>query len=320
MKTSDFERIRGWLQHSMKEHGAGFADDVVNGVVVEMQRVWQPEFGKLGVTRPSRAPEPSTIGTLRSLGSKPLPAGVDYVTVESTHSRVTGPAQHSFVGVVPMVRLDLPKTQEHILADTKLGLVVDGDIKLYCLDVVNDYYRERFGFDAERVSLLTPLRVDGGRFAPILVGLAYRKADDQRPSAFYMAGGMANGPTRVLYSSPDMQPIRSKGGYVPTPFSDVDNGYYGGVDLDAQGRVEKIWIDITAPDAPAPHFTIRAKVRPIRAQDANAANPHLLLLQAALRVCAIADKMGQEVPDLGPLTKVLAPLGRAGYAWIKQPT
>jgi hypothetical protein len=313
MQTSNFERIRGWLQYAMKEHGAGFDDVAVNGVITEMRRAWRPEYAQLGLSGPDRATAPAP-------AEPTLPRDVEYAIVESTHARVSGPGQHSFVGVVPMVCLDLPKTQEHILADTKLGLVVDGDIKLYCLDVANGYYRERFGFDAERISLLTPLRVDGGRFAPILVGLAYRKASDERPSAFYLAGGMANGPTRVLYSSPNMQPIRSKGGYVPTPFSDVDNGYYGGVELDLQGRVGKIWIDITAPGAAAPHFTIRAEVKSISEHDAYAANPYTLLLQAALRVCAIAQAMGQEVPDLGPLTGVLAPLGRANYPWIKPPT
>jgi hypothetical protein len=318
LSSKDFDRIRGWLQCSLQEHGGPRLDDyAVQCVVNEMQRDWRPEYGMLGIEPPTiPATEPPPADEI-----EPLPRGVEYVLVESTHSRTAGMAQHSFVGVVPMVRFDLPKTQQHVLADTTIGTVVDGDVKLYCLDVVNDYYRERMGFDAERVELLTPLRVMGARFAPILVGLMYRHASDPEPSAFYMAGGMANGPTRVLYSSKTMAPIRGRAGYQPTPFSSIDNWYEGSVRVGPDGHVEHISISITAPGGDKPHFTIDAVVKrvPNHLLAAIKSNPYALLLQAALRVCAIADAMGRQVPDLGPLTSVLAPLGR-NYEWIKPPT
>lgn len=304
---ADIERIRGWLQSTMPESHATFDDACVQGVVREMQENWRQEYSALGIDRKPPAPEKPR--------AAPLPKGPRYVMVEATHTRLS-PIQHSFTGVVPMVQVALPKTQEHILADTKLGQVMDGDIKLYCLDVFNEYYRERFGFDAEKVVVTTPPRIDGGRFAAVLYGTVYEKATDVQPRAFYMAGGMANGPTRVLYSSPQLAPITSRGGYKPTPFSSVDHIYHGGLDINDAGYADKLWIDIRKEGQPV-HFQLRAKMTEV--DDAAPVSAYALLLQAAMRVAAIADAMGEEVPDLGPLTKPFAALGRLLYRWQTLP-
>jgi hypothetical protein len=308
MKTADFERIRGWMQGTMPASHASFDDAAINGVIHEMQRNWRDEYAQLGVSKAAT--------TSKAQAPKTLPAGPRYVMVEATHTRLS-PIKSSFTGVVPMVQVTLPKTQQHILADTVLGEVMDGDIKLYCLDVFNEYYEERLGFEAKKVVVTTPPRIDGGRFAAVLYGLVYENESDVMPRCYYMAGGMANGPTRVLYSSKDMSEITSRGGYKPTPFSSVDHIYTGGLSVDSAGWADELWIDIKEDGKPV-HLELRAKMKAV--STATPVSPYNLLIQAACRVAAIADEMGQEVPDLGPLTKVFAAIGRLGYSWNQIPT
>lgn len=253
-----------------------------------MRRNWREEWRTLGVT-------PSTKSV--SFYSPPL-VGPSYVMAEATHTRLS-PIKSSFTGVVPMVRVDLPLTTENVLADTALGEVLAGDIKLYSLELFNAYYANHLGFEAKRVVVTTPPRINGGRFAAILYGLVYENAHDTLPRCYYMAGGMANGPTRVLYSSVDMSSIRSRTGYKPTPFSSVDNLYHGGLELDASGHASRLWIDVNQENM-EPHLQLRVKLT--RVSNVRSVDPYTLLLQAACRVAAIAHEMGQEVPDLGPLT------------------
>lgn len=308
--TADFERIRGWMQNTLPGSHTSFDDSAIHGVIREMQRDWKDEYALLGVakTDSDAAPGISYSGLIRSSHR--------YVMVEATHTRHS-PIKSSFTGCLPMVQVTLPKTQEHVLADTALGEVMDGDIKLYCLDVFNEYYKERLGFEAKKVVVTTPPRLDGGRFAAVLYGLVYENENDLMPRCYYLAGGMANGPTRVLYSSKDMSPITSRGGYRPTPFSSVDHIYNGGIEVDASGWASEIWIDIKEDGKPV-HLELRVKMREV--PTASAVSPYCLLIQAACRVAAIADAQGKEVPDLGPLTKIFAAIGRSSYSWNQVPT
>lgn len=236
--------------------------------------------------------------------------------VKATHSRLTGPGRHEFTGEVPMVRVSLPRTHtDDVVAESNLGLVVAGDHKLYSLKVFQDYYGSYFG-PINHVELITPVRYAGHRFAAVAIYLVYTDGNLERPSAFVFEAGMATGQPMVLYASQDMRPIVRKAGYSPTPFASVDHIYTGSLTMNHdEPTAFRVEIRKRAHD-PSPFFVLSATLE--RKDDLVPVNPFALTLQAALRVCAIADARGEQVPDLGPLTAILAPLGRA-QSWTQEP-
>lgn len=222
-----------------------------------------------------------------------------------------------------MVRITLPNTQKHVMADTALGQVIDGDHKLYSLEVFRNYYQGHID-DVARVDLITPVRLNGRRFAAVAIYLVYRKpknplvmVDAPAPSAFVFEAGMATGEPMVLYASKDGDTINRKAGYNPTPFSSVDHSYRGSLKMN-RDEPEAFEVEIRKDkNDEEPFFRLSATLE--RRDDLVPVNPLSLTLQAALRVCAIADARGETVPDLGSLTGILAPLGRAHFAWNKIP-
>lgn len=290
-------------------------DAAVSGVVQHLATHFVPEFGRLGIRKSDspmfREGVPEGSGT----------AGAAYL-VESTHSRVSGTAQHSFTGVVPMIRLRLPETAapDGVLLRTPMGDVWARDLKLHSMEVFREYYGDRFGFEPKRVDVWTPPRVDGARFGAILFATVYDGAGWPNVGAvrgFVLGGGMAQGKTRVLYASRGLTPIQSKAGYAATPFTSVDHIYRGNIVLGPSGEPLEIQIDIRPTPFAEVCLTIRA--RPRKVDMVRHRSPYSMLAEAALRVCAIADAMGTQVPDLGPATKPLAKVARAIYSWHEVP-
>lgn len=312
LKSGDpgFEKVRGWIKFTFRDKSAEVDDVVVSGVIDHLEDQFRPEYAQLGL-RARAAPT-------RKVITRPipkLPTGPGFYLVESTHSRISGPAQHSFTGVVPMVRAQLPDDTRNVLCDSPMGQVWASDVKLYSLPVFRDYYKDVLRFHVARVDVWTPPRIDGARFGAIMFMIA--RDDAGTPRAFVLGGGMANGKTRVLYCSPDMKPIDSKAGYKATPFTSIDHLYHGNLALRSDGEPEEVQIDIRAAKDTPVVLKIRARIRAVHEPEHR--SPYAMLAEAALRVCAIADKRGEEVPELGPLTKPLGNIARAIYTWNDLP-
>jgi hypothetical protein len=171
-------------------------------------------------------------------------------------------------------------------------------------------------FEGERAELITPVREAGSRFAAVALYLFY-SAGAVRGYAF--EAGMATGRPMVLHSSSELgKPLVRLCGYRPTPFSDPLHWYYGTLDLVGdEPRGFTIEIRQQKDERMPAHFRLTATMAPARRPVAGAP-PLALTLHAALRVCAIADARGEQVEGLGPLTPLLAPLGR-NLSWLKQP-
>lgn len=307
------QQIKAFLIGALPESHGSIDDFTASRMASVMQEHYHPAYGQAFGLQPPISHSTSGSYPVRS----PAPAWVKFLMVEATHSRITGKAQHSFTGVLPMIQVDLPHEHHHVIVDTQLGQLVDGDLLLYDMPTFNKYYAQHFGFTADRVVIVSPPRYGGARFGAVLYGWAYKQRTDKIPTAMFMAAGMATGATRVLYSSKDIRtPIVGHTGYSPTPFSSPDNTYRGSLDFDANGKVGSFWIDVRGSAESEPHFTLRATVTEV--PEAHAVDPHMLLLQAALRVCTIAHSMGKEVPGLGPFTNLLAPLGEL-YPWHTKP-
>lgn len=306
-------KVKSFLLNTLPDIAKEITDDVVDGVEQEMQREWHPEFEQaFGVAKPAE-----DITARHSVGSVVKGPTPSFYLVRATHSRLTGPGAHEFTGEVPMARVQLPKEHRRTIADTALGTVIDGDHRLYSVDLLNDYYDGRLGFEADRVDLITPVRYGGHRFAAIAIYLIYGGG---KLRSFAMEAGMATGKPMVLYASRDLKPIVRRAGYKPTPFSDIDHWYHGALHLN--GEEPTGWTIEIFKDRPVgvprrqPFFRLTATLTP--QEHAMPVSPFGLILQAAMRVTAIADARGEQVPDLGPLTSLVAPLGR-NLSWNKLP-
>lgn len=304
-------KVRTLLVSTLPDIAKEIDDDAVREVERIMRgEMWHPEFKHLGVTQ-AEAWWPREEEGVTAQG----------YLVRATHSRLTGAGRHEFTGEVPMMRVPLPEKQRHVLRTTHLGDIVDGDHKLYSLEVFRDYYRDYMPA-AKRVDLITPVRLLGHRFAAVAIYLVYfKKARPsarriETPDAFVFEAGMATGKPMVLYASRDMATVDRRAGYKPTPFSSVDHFYRGSLTMDQdEPRAFEVEIRKSKHDD-EPFFRLSATLE--RRDNLAPIHPLKLTLQAALRVCAIADARGEEVPDLGPLTGLLAPLGRK-LDWNEEP-
>lgn len=301
-------QVKRFLLNTLPDLAAEITDQTVDGVVAEMQRDWRPEFERLGVEKPTRK--------IKKVPDVDAP--VRGYLVRATHTR-WGDGEHEFVGEVPMSRVTLPVEARHVLASTALGQVVDGDHRLYSLKVFRDYYRDYLTFYPHRVDLITPVRFAGHRFAAVAIYLVYDEGG--KLCAYAFEAGMATGKPMVLYMSSNLGPIVRRSGYQPTPFASVDHWYRGDLQLDEDDEPIGFEVEIfkTRDEARlggTPFFRLSATLE--RRDDVLPVHPLALTLQAALRVCAIAQARGEEVPGLGPLTGILAPLGRE-LPWKKEP-
>ncbi len=308
-RTPANPKVKSFIINTLPDMAKEIDDRVVRGIEREMQRDWHPEYEQaFGVKRPERPPATREV--------EPVEMRARGYMVRATHSRLTGAGEHEFTGEVPMARVTLPMHQAHNMGEFPFGDVFDGDHKLYTLELVREYYAEYLDFTPARVDLITPVRYRGERFAAVAIYLLYN--EDMELTSYIFESGMATGKPMVLYAAKSLDDvIVRRSGYVPTPFASIDNWYRGTISMDGDDptgfeieiREEK---DTNTP----PFFRLSATMEP--SNKLPILSPLVLRLQAALRVCAIADARGEQVPGLGVLTGLLAPLGRA-LPWVKVP-
>jgi hypothetical protein len=258
---------------------------------------------------------------------------LDYWKVSATHER---PGVHKFTGVVPMVRIRVPETKMDI--STMVGVVFAGDALRWTKQMAKDRTRAGLVALADKlaesrpdyaaachkaaeakivdVQKITPARLFGARFAAIAVETHI--GVDGKPVAYRIEVGMATGAPIVDFVSPVGFPIEKRPTWFePTPFATETQVYEGDLEYGADvfPHVLDVWKYDQRADA---HWTVHTHAVFEKVDQPDTTWPATLTAQAALRVAAIADKMGKQVPGLGPLTGVLAAFGR-DLDWIQKP-
>lgn len=309
------------LRKEPEEH----LERLVQGVTHLMQTEYHDAYQDLGIERAIPAAYTTLLG-LRADG------GYRYAQAEATHERLRGTGRHRFTGSVPMVFVDLPDKLEGgpetsnpdwRIARTLIGDVLAGDHKLWDLEQFRTYYQapeDRYlDFEIGRVELLTPARVLGCRFAAVAVYQVYDTDGVMR--AFVFEGGMATGQPRVLYTSPDGHPIEERrAGYRATPFSSYDHLYSGHLIRSERHNTLRGWvIEVREAEDAEPFFRLSVELIQLNFDRLVEMDPRKLVLQAALRVAAIAHARGEEIDDIGPLTGPLGALGRQLFDWTIEP-
>lgn len=315
---------------------AAFPDPVVEitETVVElairaMQGAWKPEYRDLfGIEEP----DPSTLLPLTPTGGEQaatVPAGSPVYYIGHASHRRASPFTDEFIGHLPHVRVQLPADGQPAI-ETAGGIVYAGDHLMFNVAMVNEYLEDQAALfnkhhQVERVDLITPARFAGSRFGAIAVYLLYELSTDPTPFGYVLEAGMATGQPRTLYFSPAWDPIVRRSFYKPTPDADPKNFYRGRLKVaSASAQSGSGWqyeagdpVSLTVEsfrESPLknknadPYHT--TTVRYERVTSPGIVFPALLTLQAACRVALIEHTMGRELPDIGPLTVVLAELGR----------
>jgi hypothetical protein len=306
------EAIRKALRMAFPDEAVEIAEETVAGVIAAMRANWDPSFAVLGLT-------PRQLDATQDDQVFDEPEVLGYYTAHATHTRFR-PKYHKFTPQLPMVRVEVPKAGERVIA-TRAGLVYPGDHKLYNLELVNDYVKDvadvlGLGIDeVSRAELITPARRDGMRFGAVSVYLFYTvDHSEEVPSCFALEAGMATGEPRTLYFSPGFErAILRPSSYTPTPFSKNTNHYTGQLELHKriEGEVSSLHIGVFEGDPKRdqglmPHVTIDVTFEKVPAPIN--AYPGLLTLQAAARVALIGDALGVNT-DLGiayPILRALA--------------
>lgn len=236
-----------------------------------------------------------------AVGIDPLPEDVydvqapevggvrDYWLAKARHTRFD---VHTFVGVVPMVRVVLPKTGGHDFR-SKVGVVFAGDHKLWSQEMVERKYESVLEGEISRVEILTPARWLGARFGAVSIYRLF-SAENGFPHGYIFEAGMATGEAMTLYFSPVEKPMgRSMGRrswYEPTPFSADTDRYYGSVVWDIGGP-RSAEVRVSPKGRGVTHQT---QIAFERIESPSPEFPALLTAEAAARVVWIADKMGGE--------------------------
>lgn len=298
-----------------------------------MQMSWRPEFeAAFGIVKPAA----HVTALLNELDPGAITAqtdGVFYIG-HAAHRR-EAPITDAFVAHLPHVRVRLPETGEPAIG-TAGGVVYAGDHLLYNLEMIRDYLADQAiltgkTYSVRRVDVITPARFAGSRFAAIALHLLYRQENDIIPWGYILEAGMATGQPRTAYFSPGWhEPIVRRSYYQPTPDSSPKHFYRGqltlNTSLQADGEllanpaklvIEAFRTNPETDESAAPYHVTTVTYESVASP--GMVIPALLTLQAACRVALIEQTMGRELPDVGPLTFVLAELGKQ-LPWDLAPT
>lgn len=310
--TIDRELITKMLRAAFPDPAVQIGVEAVDGAIGAMERAWRPEFEHyFGIPSPTERPTDPSQGAddAQVLG---------YYLAHAKHSRVSGPAQHSFEGFLPMVHITLPA--DSIDIQTRMGWCYAGDRLLHSMLEARTYAREignAFGVapQLEKVELLTPPRMAGARFGAIAVYVFH-------PWGAVVEAGMATGQPRVLYWLPKMgEWVTRRSWYEPTPDSSPKHFYRARLSVDEARRPSRLEIHRfnSDPELVSVEPVMAIDVRFERHVQPLLEYPGELLFQAACRVAAVQHAMGKELPDVGFITPVLAELAKL-YPWSKEPS
>ena len=239
---------------------------------------------------------------------------VGYYEAHAEHTRFAADQSkvHSFVAALPMVRVLLPETKQDIA--TKIGIVYAGDHRLYTLPLFVEHYAAFLGWTPTRVEVLTPARFFGARFAAVATYVLY---DGDKIRGYVLEAGMATGEPMVMYASPEGAPIFRRSGYAPTPFSATSNFYRGNALFSEKREPVSLEVDVfDHVSAKNPHVQVLVAYQPV--VELARVWPAVLTAQAAMRVAAIAERLGKPMSGVELVAPLLAHYGRA-LPWSVQP-
>ncbi len=319
MKPTDYERLRSALQACFPDHStdARITDDMVDGLVQEMWRHWQPDYqSKLGLP----APGPLAASAV-SAGA--FPSVVGYFLARARHSRVRKGAPFSeFVGELPVVRVRLAKTDRSTIA-TAIG-IIDDDASLY---FTVDEWNQRLigvpGFQpAARLELITSPRVGIERFAAVACYLAYAGANDPTPSSYLLESGLAQGGPRMpFYAATIQTQIVAQTNYTPTAMSDPSHWYYGSIVLAGKDVLSSLHIEARTSQSRPAYMEVNVSYDPATPDQLVARDPAGIRAGALFRMAAIAQALGIPLGDpmANFVQSVIAPFAKTLMPWIRPP-
>jgi hypothetical protein len=219
-----------------------------------------------------------------------MPTAVRFYTARATHSRegLSQPCS-SFVADLGVARAPLPQRAD-VAIRTSQGVLEPSDRLLPTLEHVRAFCASHGAPLPARVELLTPLRVQGHRFAAMAVYLLYPSDDATSPSHYVLEAGMATGEASICYPPCVVgawQTVRA--GYRPTPFSTTEQVFRGtfATDDDAPDEPGRLIVEAYRSSSDArPALTVSVVYE---RSASRAAHPLWLRLVAGARIGAVAD-------------------------------
>lgn len=302
------QSLRALFPDPQVQIGDGHVDAAVHAMRVD----WRPEWEHLyGVEKPN-TPLPTKV--------LQTPKGARFYMARATHERFA-PISSSFTGHLPMVRIPVPATGRAEV-DTGGGTVFAGDTLLYNLEVLNEHLAEfNANFNtklrADSAEFIIPPRLWGARFGAIGIILIRREG---KVTSYGLLPGMATGEVRLVFIAPVInQAILRRAWYQPTPFSKGTHWYRGDLQMDADGdQVRRMEIGVLEKKDGPEH--LRVTVDFDEQVEPNTSYPGLLTVQAACRVCLLAQKMGQSVPGIPDLLRNMLAAIATTFPWNQEPT
>jgi hypothetical protein len=335
--TIDKNLIWKTIRGAFPDPAVEITELVVDLAIRAMQASWRKEYQDAFGVEPLPEGSPDVLLEPVDLGPVDAPDGPVYYIGHAVHRRAS-PITHQFHAHLPHVRVQLPDGGAPEIK-TLSGIVYAGDHLLYNVGMVRDYVEEQEllrggSFTVNRVDVITPARFAGARFGAIAIYLLYAHSTDAAPWGYILEAGMATGQPRTLYFSPGWRvPVVRRSFYQPTPDSSPKNFYRGRLYVvdpkrataqtraiggdPYQLRIESFRTNPMKDDKATPYHGVTVTYE--RVAQPSIVFPALLTLQAACRVALIEETMGRELPDIGPLTGVLAELGRQ-LPWDNTPS
>ena len=224
---------------------------------------------------------------------------------------------------LPMVRVTLPQKLDDTTRKivTEIGEVdFSHDHLLGSIEQVAAKYEgaKYLGYRPERIDLITPARHSGSRFAAIAVYLGYRNLLDRSPSFYMLKAGTTTGDSKMIYFSPNMNPISHVTSYyLPTPFVSMSNTYSGEVTMEPaphEDELRRLVVRSYAPGENKPYITVSVRYK--RAPWLDLPLPIGITADAGARVALIARTMG--IASAVELQEFLSKLG-SNLSWRESP-
>jgi len=325
--------VRGWvrfpvtvnkplIQQSLRalfpDPAIQIGPDQIDSAIKAMVSDWRPEWETtFGVQKPDVIPGPFEPFHFKDVLRSKDPR---FYLGHATHTRVS-PIESSFTGELPMVRVPVPATGEAAI-DTSGGTVFAGDTVLYNLQVLNqqlDEFNAAFGTDlsADSADFLIPPRLWGARFGAIGI-ILIRQGNNI--TSYGLLPGMATGEARLTFIGPKVnEAIVRRASYEPTPFSKATNWYLGNLRVSGD-QVETLNVEVFEQNPlKGGKAHLRVSIDFEEQKEPTVLYPGLLTVQAACRVCLLAQKMKRPVPGLPDfLRDTLAEIAK-GLDWNKEP-
>lgn len=305
-----YEALRSGLKWSFKNHLPQVHDGTVDGVLRAMDQVY-----------------PDEMAMVKDLDTEPFPDppsdtdGKRYYVVEPIHTRVPhAEPREAFQQPVPMARYRLPDSGQDDIC-TGLGIAYAGDRKFNNLADFVNRTESSVGYAAAKVDVIAGIRWMG-RFAPVTLYLAFKKADDAVPSFYVIESGLATGQSRTAYLSTHFtsgEPqVHAQGMYEPTPFASNAHWYNASLTMKGDDPVQLVIHSGRSPDVKQAYIAVIMNYEAQGTQTPENIVGYQYLLEATGRIAAIAEGLCIDA-GFGIWQKPLAAIGRKSLHWDRLP-